>query len=444
MKYPNTLRKILKLSLLSLAAFTITNVYGEDKTVKVTLNGGDEVTVRYIGQPIENSRIASLVTRADRSLVTTNPGNAANGTMQTGDRIAITNDLMLWFDCTRETGYYSGGGGMLRGVWRMVKDSSNNLNFKYILNTNGWAPNNFYPGQAAANNNGRGDAWQILCIKEFGRDPENTYRSTSSERTNVIDGGTYDSATSTLNYHFSGEMTTGKGTADSQWSSNIGASGRPAKLNYHATYKIYTNKQGANGYRVDAAFSVDVADANSLNNTDRIKSVVFSLGMGRTNIDPQLRLDWFKPIAQNMVRGAWSKNSNGVWVNFDKDITKKNENRNIPYVNKVLQDRYVIGSMMLNTNQVFDTKYFAGTNADVFQSSFRMRMQTNVSDSNVGIFDIGTYYQYVYDNSFTSPNFNFVQDIKIGDDNQAGIIGVMNKGSVIRCNNKMYFDYDVQ
>ncbi len=439
---PKTIRRLVICFLLPLVS--ILTGHGAEITLNVTLDGGDVVKVRYVGQTITTSRIMSLVRAADRSLVTTNPSIAANGTMQTGDRIAITNNLMVWFDCTRQANYWSGGGGMLRGVWRLHLDTSNNLNFKYIANSDGWAPNNLFPGQAFdrpqpdGTHNGHGDAWQILCVKQLGSDPENTYRATSTETTTILDDGTYLSADGALSYHFRGQLTTGKGTADSGWDANIGVSAsQPARINYHAIYKVYNNKRGSNGYRIDATFTVDVANGSLFYATDSIKSLVFSLGMSRTTISESIRLDWLKPIAQDMVRGSWTKKSNGDWENLNSDITPIGQSRFVPEPSGTAEEKYILGNVFMNSGEVFDTKFY-GADDSSFGTRLRMRMLSSLNSTGFPIFDIGVYYQYIYD----LPNYNFVQDLKIGDNNQGGIIGIMQKGWTVTCTNQMFFDYD--
>lgn len=94
------------------------------------------------------SRISWLVEMADRSTVTTNPLNQdLDGLISPGDIIVCTNKMLMWFDLTNDgSGTTNGGGGMLRGLWQLHLDGSNNLNFKRIINAYNYSPNLLYAG----------------------------------------------------------------------------------------------------------------------------------------------------------------------------------------------------------------------------------------------------------------------------------------------------------
>lgn len=95
------------------------------------------------------ARIIWLIGMADRSMVTTNPLNNTNvrGYMDNDDIIVVSKDALYWFDVT-ESGNWStnGGGGLLRGIWPLALDGSQNYNFSRIENGYNYAPSILYPG----------------------------------------------------------------------------------------------------------------------------------------------------------------------------------------------------------------------------------------------------------------------------------------------------------
>lgn len=130
-------------------------------TWNLSFEGSTLRTIVPNGLTGEQSRISWLIEMADRSTATTDPLHQdSNGIIKPGDLIVVTNSMLMWFDLTcDQLATTNGGGGMLRGVWQIQRDGSNNLNFKRITNGNNYAPNLFYPGSKPGLN---GSGTQIL------------------------------------------------------------------------------------------------------------------------------------------------------------------------------------------------------------------------------------------------------------------------------------------
>ncbi|HEY0829041.1 MAG TPA: hypothetical protein VGE40_13160 [Bacilli bacterium] len=96
----------------------------------------------------KQSRIAWLIEMADRSMNTTDPLNTdVNGLINPGDIVVVSNSNLLWFDKTNDgSSTTNGGGGMLRGLWPLHLDGSNNLNFERIINASNYSPNYLFAG----------------------------------------------------------------------------------------------------------------------------------------------------------------------------------------------------------------------------------------------------------------------------------------------------------
>jgi hypothetical protein len=406
-------------------------------TINVALDNGEIVKVRQVGIAMANSDIRNLVLMADRSTVSKDTTVAINGSMQENDYIAITNNMLVWFDTTREVKYFSGGGGMLRGVWQLVPNGTNNLRFKYTEGK--WTPNNLFPGQIPPN--GRGDAYQILVSKQSsGID---VFRATGTDVTIVNNSGTYDSTAATLSYSFSGTMRSGTGVEPYLYNENFGVSAsQPAKLRYDATYRIYANAQGNNGYRIDCNFKVYIASDAGLYNSAPVESVVYSLGMSNTTLTyDEIKLPYLKPLNKTWIRGFWTRNSSGQLYNNNGDTTAVGNIRYVPDpTGSAPQQDYIMGNIFTNANDVIQVKYPSATGSG-FASALRLRVHSSVNASpGINIYYIGSYMQYIYDLS----EKGFVQDIKVGDFAQGGddgVIGVMVKGSYITSVNTLYFDY---
>ncbi|MEL7088453.1 MAG: hypothetical protein AAGL98_08455, partial [Planctomycetota bacterium] len=103
MKYPFLLvtpRCALAVSVAVVAVWLAasTPARAADLTLGLTLDNGDVVNVRQIGRPVTTARLEYLLRQADRSTVKTDTSGPADGTMTAGDHVAITNDLLVWFD----------------------------------------------------------------------------------------------------------------------------------------------------------------------------------------------------------------------------------------------------------------------------------------------------------------------------------------------------------
>ncbi len=403
----------------------------ELRRVAVELDGGERVSVDCVGQ-IDDDRVTLLVNRANRSLVSQNPRRRATGSITAGDRIAITDHLLVWIDCTRQDGFWSGGGGMLRGVWMLARDDRGQPNFKYIVNANGWAPNNLYTSP-----NGKGDAWQILINRVGGTDPEDTFRATSSAAVEVLRDATLDADSQTLTYRLGGIMTAGRGTEDFPWNDNFGDPDAAAQLRYEAVYQIATGTGADHGAGLNCAFQVRVDDDAALHDSPPIKSLVFSLGLGQTNINEKLRLDYLLPIGQSMIRGVWRKNGRGQFVNRHADVTPAGEFRYVPETAGQPEKRYNLSNIFADASTTFESLYL-GSDDESARQQLRIRHRASVKSTGFSVFDRGAYFQYLYD----FPNENFVVDIKFGDPRQQGPLGVLQKGWSIACYNELIFDDD--
>ena len=96
----------------------------------------------------DQARIGWMIEMADRSTKTTNPlGNNPDGLIEPGDIVVCSNSMLMWFDVTSAGGVTTnGGGGLLRGLWTIHRDGSNNLNFERIVNAYNYAPNLMFAG----------------------------------------------------------------------------------------------------------------------------------------------------------------------------------------------------------------------------------------------------------------------------------------------------------
>jgi hypothetical protein len=213
-------------------------------TRRTALDNRELVNVKSVATSVTNSELDLLVRRADRSTVQMDTNMAGNGTMSAEDEIAITDDMLVWFDTTNEEKYFSGGGGMLRGVWLLKRDENGKLAFKY-KDGNNWTPNALFPGQAAPIGNGRGDAWQILvALEASGFD---VFRASATSKTTIVDNGTFDESRSALTYSFTGTLRSGTGTSKFPYSDNFGTPTAPAQLNYAARYRVYKDVSARQG-----------------------------------------------------------------------------------------------------------------------------------------------------------------------------------------------------
>jgi hypothetical protein len=104
--------------------------------------------------------------------------------MRSGDRIYVSQRYIAWMDMARLPGEGSGGGGLMRGIWRL-QGSGEALDF--VILVNGMAPNHLFPGQDyALRGNGMttaGDGFEILLGTRNSQteDPRETYRASSGD-----------------------------------------------------------------------------------------------------------------------------------------------------------------------------------------------------------------------------------------------------------------------
>ncbi len=420
-----------------LACCVMSAAIAEPVTLSVALDDGEVVNVKQIGDDRPTEELEALVRRADRSTVVVNPNRAIGGTISGGDHIAISNEMLVWFDTTIEEKFFSGGGGMLRGVWLLQRDSSGKLDFKY-KSEKGWTPNALFPGQGAPIGNGRGDAWQILvALEESGFD---VFRASGTPQTRIVDDGTYDPELKALTYRFGGTLRSGTGTEKFPYSSNFGTEEAPARLNYVAAYRVFEDRQGIDGARVDCSFTVRVASGEGLHDAAPVESVVFSFGMSRVDVMEPIRLQYLRPLNRDWVRGPWKRDANGDLVNDGKDDAVEGETRFAPNPSgKKPEAKYIFGTIFRDASDVIDVAYSAATGSEI-SKSMRLRVVSNVNSAGgVDCFKAGTYMQYIYD----LPQSGFVHDIKIGDFAQGGPIGSMPQGSSITSNHNLFFDYDL-
>jgi hypothetical protein len=404
-------------------------------TRKLALDNGEKVNVKSLASSVTPGELESLVRRADRSTVKLDTNLAANGTMSAGDQIAITNDMLVWFDTTNEEKFFSGGGGMLRGVWLLKRDGNDKLAFKY-KDGNNWTPNALFPGQAAAKGNGRGDAWQILvALEASGFD---VFRASATTKTTVIDSGTFDESRGVLTYGFTGTLRSGTGTSKFPYSDNFGTPTAPARLNYAARYRIHKDRRGDNGCRIDCSFTVRVASEEGLHDAAPVESVVFSFGMSRVDMIESMRLQNLQPVNRDWIRGPWKRDEAGQIFNKGRDKTLAGANRFVPNpTGKKPEAKYIIGNIFRNPKDAIDVKYPAAV-GNQFSQSLRLRVVSSVNSAGgVDCFTAGSYMQYIHD----LPQNGFVHDVKIGDFAQGGPIGAMPKGSSISSNHNLFFDY---
>jgi hypothetical protein len=412
-----------------------TQGFAQVVTRSIPLDNGEKVNVKSVATAVTLGELALLVRRADRSTVKTDTNLAANGTMSADDQIAITDNMLVWFDTTNEEKFFSGGGGMLRGVWLLKRDSKNKLDFKYKDSKN-WTPNALFPGQAAAKGNGRGDAWQILvALEASGFD---VFRASATVKTTVIDDGTFDESQGVLTYGFTGTLRSGTGTSKFPYSDNFGTPTAPARLNYAARYRIHQDRRGDNGCRIDCSFTVRVASDEGLHDAAPVESVVFSFGMSRVDMLESMRLQNLQPVNRDWIRGPWKRDADGQLVNQGRDKTLAGANRFVPNpTGKKPEAKYIIGNIFRNPKDAIDVKYPAAV-GNQFSQSLRLRVVSSVNSAGgVNCFTAGSYMQYIHD----LPQNGFVHDVKIGDFAQGGPIGAMPKGSSISSIHKLFFDY---
>lgn len=106
----------------------------------------------------ETARISWLIEMADRSTKTINPlSNDPDGFIEPGDVVVCSKNLLIWFDTTSdELRTLNGGGGMIRGIWQIGRDSGDNLNFTRIVNQYNLSPNLLRPGYNSNGASGSG------------------------------------------------------------------------------------------------------------------------------------------------------------------------------------------------------------------------------------------------------------------------------------------------
>lgn len=272
------------------------------------IGNGETVKVTYMGDSsVSQQRIEWLVLTADRSSCTNTPLVVdCDGFMSSGDRVVVGDHYMAFMDLTRTDGYGGGGGGLLRGLWGLVKDSTGNPNFKYLsdgaANPN-HAPNNLYPYQnivANPDSPDTGDAHEILAVRADGVDPENSYRASSVVAPVVdIDGYVAGSGGGThVFYQFSGELTGGTYPGNYHTDINYGTGAGSSKLYYTLNYWFHNALTPSNGYIIQSKASIEAKDRD----TAPMETIVFSLGLSNVSSGPDfLRLTDYKPHSHSMT-----------------------------------------------------------------------------------------------------------------------------------------------
>jgi len=406
------------------------------RRLSVAIDGGN-ITVDYMGGPLSDGRIAWLVRTADRSTCRVDPrSSGCDGIMSPGDRVVMGDNYLAHLDLTRSDGDWGGGGGgLLRGLW-MLAGAGDTKNFKYIDNAYNHAPNNLLPGQGLTP---AADAHEFLVQPACAAgtcpapDPERTFRATSTPYVNIFQDGAYNPASGSqhLHYHFHGELTQGNGTTSYPYNSNIGEPGTPSKIYFHVKYWFFNN-QYPDGFHLQVMSSIDAGHAV----TQELNSFVSSMGFSKvpspssgSSVYGPLRFQYLRPTSHAMAEYNYVRNSAGACVGNVRFAPWSDV-----YLPPVSGQNWW-AARLLAPNEAFSTQF--KVDAGDGRSNFRV----HITDARLNSYGVSlqdkAFQQVIYDYA----NGVIVEDAKVGDMSQCGMIGRMHPGHWIQSDMVMRFEY---